>query len=317
MPFYVDNSMLRARYTCSSKVWTRYIQHLTTNDERAELLSGKAGHAAIEAIHKGGTVDQGMKAFDDLYKTWGSQNVDPNHRLYYRNVRTIVLKTLEKLAYDPHALPYKPIKDLVEVPFEVPLDEHGEIIYMGAIDVVGQYSAGIITNENKFTGRISEDWVRSFRGDSQLSGYIYALKHGKVGGKLLNQDVMGAFVTAVELSKLPSDAVRKCKTHGVRYEECGELHAKMEVFGPFPREEAIIRQWYQDAVYGAKYIMWLRDTYGTIDVLQEVPQEGRFTNSCRWCEFQRLCDTGRGKGGVVNKLIVNVWDPRDRGKKVA
>lgn len=314
-PFTVDNSMLSSLFTCTTKAWLRYGQHLTTKDERAELLSGSAGHAALETYHRTGDKAQAMAAFDTLYRDWGTSNVDPNERLAYHNTHTILNEFLRAhpIVNGIHQKPwpYQPIDGLVEVPFEVALDDHGDFLFIGRIDAVAQYNQHYVVNENKFTGRVSEDWKRTFRNDSQLSGYFYGCKYGKVGGQTLNLPVMGGFVTAIELSKLPSDPVRRCSKHGVKYRECSLQHAKWEIFGPLPREESMIHSWRADALAGAKRLKAIYEDAPNLSDVDRIAQEGTFTRACRWCEFSRICEVGRHPS-VLGQLIVSKWDPRTR-----
>lgn len=314
-PFVVDNSTLSSLFTCTMKAWTRYGQHLTTKEQRAELLSGQAGHAALATYHITGDRAAAMRDFDALYYDWGRSNVDPNERLAYHNVKTILEQfflqhPIRNGVHDRSWL-YQPDVNLVEVPFEVSLDDHGDFLFIGRIDAIAHYNGHFVVNENKFTGRIAEDWKRTFRNDSQLSGYFYACKYGKVGGQTLNLPIMGGFVTAIQLSKLPSDPVRRCKDHGVKYAECGTQHAKWEIFGPLPREDSAIHAWRADALAGAKRLKAILEDAPTLEYVQQIAQEGTFTRACRWCEFQQICEVGRHPS-VMGKLIVSKWDPRTR-----
>lgn len=314
-PFTCDNSMLSSLFTCTTKAWIRYGQHLTTKDQRAELLSGQAGHAALATYHTTGDRTLAIQAFDALYYDWGRSNVDPNERLAYHNVKTILDQFL--IQHPIHngvhdrAWVYQPDTSLVEVPFEVALDDNGDFLFIGRIDLVAHYNGHFVVNENKFTGRIAEDWKRTFRNDSQLSGYFYGCKYGLVGGKALNLPIMGGFVTAIQLSKLPSDPVRRCKDHGVKYSECSVQHAKWEIFGPLPREESMIHSWRADALAGAKRLKAIFEDAPTLASVNQIAQEGTFTRACRWCELQQVCEVGRHPA-VLGKLIVSKWDPRTR-----
>ena len=314
-PFIIDNSMLSSFFTCTMKAWTRYGQHLTTKDQRAELLSGQAGHAALETYHKTGDVGQAMAAFNAIYQLWGSSNVDPNDRLAYHNVRAIVNEFFYQHQQGKLHIPYTPMTGLIEVPFEVSLDEHGDFLFVGRIDLVAQYNQHYVVNENKFTGRINEDWKRTFRLDSQLSGYFYACKYGKVGGQTLGLPIMGGFVTAIQLSKLPSDPVRRCREHGVKYRECSLQHATFDIFGPLPREEQLIHNWRADALAGAKRLKQVFEEAPTLESAPLIAQEGLFTRACRWCELMQVCESGRNRNGLLGKLIVSKWDPRERVEK--
>lgn len=319
-PFICDNSMLSSLFTCTTKAWIRYGQHLTTKDQRAELLSGQAGHAALAVYHTTGDRQRARLAFDDIYRAWGSSNVDPNERLAYHNTSTILNQFLlaHPIVNGVHdrAWVYQPDTNLVEVPFEVALDDHGDFLFIGRIDLIAHYNGHFVVNENKFTGRISDDWKRTFRNDSQLSGYFYGCKYGLVGGKALNLPIMGGFVTAIQLSKLPSDPVRRCKDHGVKYNECSVQHAKWDIFGPLPREESAIHSWRADALAGAKRLKAIFEAAPDLSYVQQIAQEGTFTRACRWCELQQVCEVGRHPS-VLGKLIVLKWDPRTRTENAA
>jgi hypothetical protein len=317
MPFVVDNSMLSSFFTCTMKGWTRYHLGLTTRDERAELLSGQAGHAALATYHLDGDKEGALRAFDGIYKMWGSQNVDPNDRLAWHNCRQVLDTFLTNHPPGSRAWPYVVDKRFVEVPFEVPLDDHGDFILVGRIDLIATYNSHFVVNENKFTGRIDDTWKRKFRLDSQLSSYFYACKYGLVDGQQLSLPIMGGFVTAIQLSKLPSDPSRKCREHGVAYAECGALHTKWEIFGPLPREEALLHGWRADALAGARRMKELWDMAPTIEAAPSIAQEGLFTGACRWCELQEQCLTGRDPRRMLAGLIYKPWTPLERGKTVS
>lgn len=316
-PFIVDNSMLRSSFTCTMQAWTRYGQHLTSQDQRAELLSGSAGHAALETYHKTHAIQPALEAFDALYRDWGSANVEPDERLAYHNVRAILEQFLLKHHSGAEPWRYVPDVNYIEVPFEVALDDHGDFLFIGRIDLVGTYNGHYVVNENKFTGWIDEEWKRGFRLDSQLSGYFYGCKYGKVNGQVLNLPIMGGFVTAIQLSKLPQALDRKCygkNGHGVKYSECRLQHAKWEIFGPIPREEQVIHNWRMDALEGAKRLKRVFEDAPLLAQAGSIMQEGVFTRACRWCEFKKVCETGRDPKGMLGKLIVSKWDPRGRSK---
>ena len=312
MPFYIDNSMISSFLTCTMKGWTRYGLGLTTRDERAELLSGQAGHAALAAFHHSGNREDALKVFDVIYKLWGSQNVDPNDRLAWHNCRTVVEVFLSNHPTGSPMWQYVPDPQFIEVPFEVPLDDHGDFILMGRIDLIAKYNQHYVVNENKYTGRIDETWKRKFRLDSQLSSYFYACKYGLVGGQQLSLPIMGGFITAIQLSKLPSDPVRKCREHGVKYVECSPRHVKWEIFGPLPREEALLQGWRADALATARRMKAVWEAAPSVEYAPTISQEGLFTGACRWCELQETCITGRDPRRMLASLIYKKWDPRER-----
>ena len=97
---------------------------------------------------------------------------------------------------------------------------------------------GYVVVDHKTTGFINSMWTDQWAMDGQVTGYIWAARQ-----LLRDKPVMGAFINGVQFSKLPNDGVRKCKDHGVKYAECGPMHAKWEVVG-------LLKDWAQVNVAG-------------------------------------------------------------------
>ena len=121
------------------------------------------------------------------------------------------------------------------------------------MDVVGEYLGGYVVVDHKTTGFINAMWTDQWAMDGQVTGYIWAARQ-----LLRDKPVMGAFINGVQFSKLPNDGTRKCKDHGVKYAECGPMHAKWEVVGLLERNAVMVENWLAEAVPMAEglYRLW-------------------------------------------------------------
>ena len=304
-PLYVDNSQLKAVARCSTEAMVRYVLHWTTAEERAALLAGTAFHKAMEAHFQGETSEVALKAFTDNYSEWGEANVATTDRLHPTNLVRILNHWLETHAV--RSLPFQVAHDLVEIGFSFPLTDEGDIVFCGRIDAIATYEGGHYIVEHKSTGRISADWLDAFHLDSQLSGYIWA------AGQHLGEPVVGAFLNAVEFSKLPGSA-GKCKTHGVPYSECGHLHANAQI-AVVTRTEAQLVEWRKTATTLARRFAEMKAKWPTLAHLHKVRTQGTFNGSCRWCSFKELCKLGRSVEYIHANLIHDPWSPFDHAAK--
>ena len=309
---YIDNSTLSSTAHCDFKVWTRYQQHLTTPEERAELLSGKAGHAALASFFTGWSSGKAILVFDAQYREWAEANVSHDDRLSWPNVRAILFNWM--IAHPKASLPYSIVENQVEVSFEVPLDENGDIIFIGRIDAVISAYGALHPMENKFTGNVSNYWAAQWALASQGSGYCYALRWGKVNGQVLGVMTNDFYVNAIQLSRPPSDPRKTCKTHRLKYSECGAMHPieASEFLGPFARPEPMLHKWRKNALRLAHLFMKLREEYPDLEMSASVPVPGWFTGHCRFCEFHLCCTVGGTPEALRGSLVKSVWDPRTR-----
>lgn len=306
--FRVDGSAIKAGYKCSTSAALRYIWGLTSKSERANLLAGTAFHAAIAQHLQPQDKVTPLGQFDLTYKDWAQLNVAVDDRLAWANVRTIVERYLDYHKVSGSRVmgwPFDPVA--VEIPFEVPLTEVDgvEILFVGRIDVLGRYNNYLVVDDHKSTGFINEQWTGQWAMDGQVSGYVWAAR------QLYNEPVIGAFITGIQFSKLPSDGSRKCNTHKLKYAECGPMHAKWETVGLLERNEEMVENWYADAVTMAEGLYRLsRELGDDMDKLQALKQEGVFTDACRYCEFKKgVCEIGRRAGVARASLEFNPWNP--------
>lgn len=314
-PFYVDNTMLKTTQ-CSLQAWLRHVKKRTTTVERAELLVGQAIHQALEHHFKGESPDACMAVFLERYERWSRINTDPEDRLDVGNVGQIFRYWLETRPLGQ--IPFTPIPEMIEVSFEAPLDEHGEIIFCGNIDLGAIDHAGPVIVEHKTTGRVSNEWTNKWMLDSQLSGYLFGVREGinpKTGKPLrelfksyAGQDAYGAIINVIELPKLIQDDGKKCYKHHLPKRDCRLAHPQHGFKGPFIRSEAALLAWRANALNLARMLQRL----SAIEDIKLVSQEGMFYNTCQFCEFSELCIAPLDQRLIEGRLLAAAWNPRTR-----
>jgi len=310
--FRIDGSALKAGYKCSTAATLRYGWGLTAKAEKAALLAGTAFHRAAEYHLNGAAVGQSLAAFDGVYQTWAQVNVAADDKLAWQNTRLITQKWIEAhpivdaTTGEVKGWPFR--LQVVEVPFEVPLTtvDGVEVLFVGRMDVVGEYLGGYVVVDHKTTGFINSMWTDQWGMDGQVTGYIWAARQ-----LLRDKPVIGAFINGVQFSKLPNDGARKCKDHGVKYAECGPMHAKWEVVGLLERNAVMVENWLAEAVPMAEglYRLWAQ-AGSNMEVLPQLQMEGMFTGECRWCEFRKgVSEVGRRPGVARAGLEFSPWNP--------
>ena len=306
-PLYIDNSTLRAVAACDTQAILRYAHDLTSPEEIAVLKSGTDAHEALRAYFTGSTPDAALREFTNRYTTWASANVPSDgylSRLLPTNLTTILRTWFE--THPISALPFTPRRNMVEIPFQFPLDDNGDIIYTGALDlVVKDAEVDFAPCDHKTTGRISADWVSTFRNDSQFSGYMWACSQHT------GEPVTRGYVNAIEFSQLPTSD-RKCTKHNLPFSECSTEHATSRII-LITRTPGQITKWKHDALKLARrYARWLT-LYGTsLDSILRTTQAGSFFGNCRFCTFSEFCANGMPTRSLLSMYSKSHWNPLDR-----
>lgn len=151
---------------------------------------------------------------------------------------------------------------------------------------------GYIVTHNS-TSAIDAPWfLERFRMDSQITGYLWAVR------QLTTEPVVGMYINAVQISKLPdivrnkNGSFRKCREHEVGIDECHHKHQKSQLIF-IDRNEEAMKAWRWDALDLARKFVALRDEYSDLDDLEKVPQQGKFNGACGFCDFKEFCFIGR------------------------
>lgn len=294
----VDNSLLRAVARCSTEAVWRYHLGYTTKDEYAALGVGSAAHAALDTFLS--TEGDAGKALGMLKHEYDDLGLDqPEERFNWTNVRAVMdqwfrTHTIEQMPWSLDGASF-------EQDFAVEMTD--ELTFCGRLD-------GIVRNkvdgrwyvlEHKTTGRLTSFWTGQWQVASQLTGYMWA------GSKLKDVPIVGAFVNAIEMGKLPSDPVRKCKDHKTPYSECGQAHAKSEIIVT-QRTPQQMTAWMANVVRLATRFKRLIERYPTIEQALAAPQEGTFHGACSFCSFKQFCMTGRRPELIESLLTHHPWE---------
>lgn len=306
-PLFIDNSTLRAVSACSTEAVMRYVHGYNTIDEIAVLKSGIDAHEALRLHFTGAEPKVSLAHFKKLYADWSEENVPKDGyvaRLRYENLRKVMRGWME--THPPKAMPFRARKNMVEIPFQYPLDDNGDIMYTGAVDlVVKDADVDFAPVDHKTTGRISADWVSTFRNDSQFSGYMWACS------QYTGEKILRGYVNAIEFSTLPSTPDRQCPKHKLPYSECGEEHINSRVI-LITRTPGQIESWRKKALKQAKRFQTWTERYGDPRDITKLGMEGSFYGHCRFCQFSEFCANGQPTKYLKTMFIVRKWNPLDR-----
>lgn len=284
-PIYLSASMLEAM-SCSTKAVLRYVLHYTDREERAELNAGSAVDKAVSAWFEGKRRNDCLGIFNTEYHAWATENVADDDRLSYSNVYKVLSTWLDN--HPIESFPFRVRKKNIQVAFSFPIND--EFVWGGRMDLLADdlRDSHLYVVDTKTTGRISHYWARKFRLSAQITGYIWAAQQ-----HTSETNVTGAYINAIELSKLPSDPSRKCKDHAVPYIECGHLHAKAELIGPFTRTPHQIEEFKKTAIHLGQRYKSLLQRFGDVKRLHKVRTQGAFHNDCPFCPFYEFCANDR------------------------
>ena len=336
---YVDNTTLRALASCDTRAVLRHVFDLVPVDseERYPLECGIAVHEMMADYLQGKSIEYCLRKYELLYRGQSEDASldDPEHPLYrlsFTNTAKILNAWFEEHPLFGFSFSVNP--KLTEVGFSVPLSDecvcghaepdhndlgcryrgrcscseyHPAFVIWGRADAVVQNNAdkSLYVLDHKTTKQVSPFWVEKFRGDSQMSGYVWAIQ------KTLGQTITGVYINAIEFSKLPSDPVRKCKKHGVVFAECGPLHMKSQVL-IFTRTPEQLESWRQTAIALARRyrnLYAMKNEERGLKELSEVLQQGTFTGDCSFCDFKHFCSAGRPVHYASAMLTEKPWRP--------
>jgi hypothetical protein len=295
----VDNSLLKATARCSTEAVWRYHLGYTTRDEHAALGVGTAAHAALDTYLSSGGTDP-KPAMNMLKHEYDDLDLDnPDARFRWDNVKAVMGQWFAEHTLEQ--MPWLLDEATFETDFAVKLTD--DLDFCGRLD-------GIVRNkvdgrwyvlEHKTTGRLTSFWTQQWQTSSQLTGYIWA------GAVLKEKPIVGAFVNAIEMAKLPDPEPKKCVTHKVPKQECWQSHTKFEIIVT-QRTPQQITAWQANVVRLAKRFDALRQRYPTMDHAYATPQEGTFHGACSYCTFKQFCQTGRRPELVESLLVYRPWE---------
>jgi len=308
----IDNTILKATTRCHTEAVLRHVHGLTTEEKSAALAAGTAAHEAL-ALWLGGVGRGGaLAALNASYAATAERvatliAADPRSEKWLGRFRGENIAAIMERYFETNPverLPFVAEPELVEIAFEVPLDEAGEFTFTGRLDaIVRERASGqLYVLDHKTTGQIDVKWGAMFRLDSQMSGYVWAAE------QTLGERVAGVYINAIEFSKLPGSD-RKCTAHGVVYAECGPEHAKFELL-QFDRAPWQLAAWHQTALNKAREFAGLQTTHaGHRDRLTQADMQGTFHSACKFCQFNEFCAAGRPVHALDTLFVYKPWSP--------
>ena len=120
-------------------------------------------------------------------------------------------------------------------------------------------------------------------------------------------------VHAVELPS-PHTSDRKCREHGVSYQECTVRHATY-TYIYITRSEAEMDAWLMTAQMQARAFAGLKQLAEERGIagVSEVMMQGRFNDGCTFCSMKEWCRLGRNTSprAVKATFVESPWDPRE------
>lgn len=339
---YVDNSTLKAAARCDTMATLRYAAGYTTREEKVAADCGTAFHEAL-ALYMQGQNDAAVLAkFEEIWHEPSHRLIpdDPKHYGYARRWDNASIILEEWLLTNPlNTQPFgQPNDGMVEVGLQVPLGDRcvcggreadhtpftassevnplckefrHRFVYVGRLDAIVQSSHDrlLYVLDHKTTAGLDSRFVKKYENDSQMTGYAWAAQ------ETLGQPISGIFINAIELKKVPNSN-RKCKEHGVQYEECGRLHlnSRMILFQRTPEQ---LDAWKETALKLAEQWRTLllasqlagHQRVPVADSIKAVSMQGMFTEGCTYCEFRDWCCASKAPDYFDTMFTHSPWRP--------
>jgi hypothetical protein len=204
---WTDASRLETYQSCPRRYYHKYILRLVPKEIEASPSAafGLGIHAGLESIYKGDFAEyvpclhlaervgdlciycekaegQIRKMFNEFLKTFPPEL---EHRVYTQHLGLLLLaRYLEKWKEDP----LREGTMGVELTFNADLDGTP---YVGRLDLLGSWDKVIYVTDHKTKSRITENFVRGFKLDSKMTGYLWAVS------ELLGEPIRNSLVNTV------------------------------------------------------------------------------------------------------------------------
>jgi CRISPR/Cas system-associated exonuclease Cas4 (RecB family) len=286
----ISNSMLRSLGTCSTQAWLRTngFSARLESEKDAPARAGRDAHVSFEKWHRGGSPDECVQAFLDLYRPFSDKYLLDKNRYHHENLARILHVFF---ATNPlSTLPYEVVETERQIELSLGVENEIEFIVSDKSDGLGRMrdSGDFYPIECKTVSWLGPDYVRDYDLDSQITTHVEAWRRNGV-------DAKGVILQAINFNKLPDPGavtlVKKtgeyrsstCRTagHGP-VSDCWSQHVNFQRF-VVTRSEQDIETWLRNVEKRIKDYQFLLE--GT---LKEAPQEGLFGH-CGKCEFLAFC----------------------------
>lgn len=373
--YNVSPHLLMDVLTCATRGHTRHVLGYTSINDAIKAKAGQAFHVAtayyldpdirIDETSSSTRCDNAVGALHNIYDpTWATipaESMEPS--LTPENIERVFRRWMD--LHPPTAMPWRRVMEvetafvsrqwlvdgdaLIELSINDPAHlafdarEHNYDIVQLIIrpDAVVEDTAGLYRYvDTKTTGWNITDptWSRGMRLSLQTQLYADGMMQ-KYGDKA----VLGGWINAVELKKLPGSRepkvkadgtpgkARLCKDHNVPYAECGNEHAKSAMLECFTNQqmvEAAVREAKRAALRFVK-LMQIHEQHvaeaNRIAVdpyafdmypISSIPMEGIATGGCRFCPAVQWCDESSRNVAAINSFMEYSPWPIEIGKRL-
>jgi len=312
----VDNSILSAVAQCDTYDYVTYCTHLRPKGTALALEAGSAVHAGLAEWLRGGTVGKAIpKAmaairtyYDKAVKAWelrAEKEIPPGDRFHPEWVYGIAEQWLR--AQSGH-FPFKLVGTVIEEPVSAELTQmkDGRPVWIVArLDArVRKFASGGKWNLDwKTTKKVTDWWTDKTKVRSQFLGQLW------IGQQ--TEELEGVILGVIEIPE-KHRSEQLCKVHGVSFQKCSMLHAGSDYIYITPHRGEL-PVWHEGAVWLAKRHLRLlaKAEREGIEGVSQVKMQGRFNESCTFCELREWCRRGRPTSAAIVRAEFEkrVWDP--------
>jgi hypothetical protein len=313
----VDNSILSAVAKCDTYDFVTYGTHLVPRGTALAIEAGSAAHVGLaDWLRHGMTTDAvagAMRAIRRAYApavaAWeqrAERAVAEGDRFHPTWVYGVLEQWFGRYA---GRFPFKLVGDVVEQAVAAPLAtlKDGRPLWIAArLDArVRKFASGGKWNLDwKTTQRATDWWTEKQKVRSQFVGQLWI-------GQALGEELEGVILGVIEIpEKHKSQQI--CREHKVSFQQCSIRHAGSDWIFITPHH-AELPVWEETAIALARRhlrLAALAAAEGIAGVTQ-VKMQGRFNDSCAFCELKQWCKDGRPTkpANVRATFETRVWDP--------
>jgi PD-(D/E)XK nuclease superfamily len=312
----VDNSLLAAVAKCDTYDYVTYCTHLVPKGTALAIEAGAAIHLGLAEWMRGGMQRASIprvlatirQAYQPAVTAWELREEKPlpqGDRFQPEWVYGIIQRWLNTYS---ERFPYRVVSDVIERPVAAPLTElkDGRAVWIVArLDArVRKFAVGGHYNLDwKTTKRITDWWKAKTKVRSQFLGQLWI-------AEAQGEPLEGVILGVIEIPE--RHRAEFCKTHKRPFKECDLEHATWDWIDISPKRLEL-PVWHAGAVALARRHLRLlkRAERDGIAGVSEVLMQGRFNESCTFCELREWCKNGRPtRPANVRALFEKrVWDP--------
>jgi hypothetical protein len=312
----VDNSILSAVAQCDTYDYVTYCMHLRPKGTALALEAGSAVHVGMAEWLRHGTdakaIPRAMAAIRKYYQpavtaweTRAEKPVAPGDRFHPDWVYGIAEQFLRAQSGQ---FPFKLVGTVIEEPVAAELFQmkDGRPVWIVArLDArVRKFASGGKWNLDwKTTKKVTDWWTDKTKVRSQFLGQLW------IGEQ--SEELEGVILGVIEIPE-KHKSEQTCKEHKVSFQQCSILHAGYDYIYVTPKRGEL-PVWHDGAVWLAKRhlrLMAQAEAEG-IEGVRGVKMQGRFNESCTFCDLREWCKDGRptSAANVRAKFERRVWDP--------